>query len=373
MNKTVTQQIPLLDLNPQYEGLENEILEKIRGIIQSKQFLFGPDIVALEKEIADYSTCKEGIAVSSGTDALLLVLMAMGIGAGDEVITTPFTFFATAGCIARTGATIVFADIDPDTFNIDPKEIEKKITPKTKAIMPVHLFGQMADMDAIMAIAKKHNLQVIEDAAQAIGAEYKGKKAGSIGHAGCFSFFPSKNLGAAGDAGMVVTNDSDLAQKMRILRDHGQNPRYTHHLIGGNFRMDSIQAAVLRIKFRGLVDQHKRRIQNGEYYNKTLANTPVKRPHVLEGCTSIYNQYTLQTDQRDALQEHLNKRTIGNAIYYPTPLHLQPCFAFMNHHEGDFPKAETAAQKVLSIPIYAELNPEQLAYVVDGIRSFFNA
>ena len=372
MTSTQTK-VPLLDLNPQYEGLEDEILSKISTILESKRFLFGPEITALESDIAAYSQCKEGIAVSSGTDALLLSLMGLGIGEGDEVITTPFTFFATAGTIARTGATIIFADINPDTFNIDPEEIKKKITPKTKAIMPVHLFGQTADMDPILEIAQAHNLYVIEDAAQAIGSQYKGKRAGSMGTVGCFSFFPSKNLGAAGDAGMIVTQDSELAAKLRILRDHGQHPRYTHHLIGGNFRMDSIQAAVLQVKFRDLENQHQARVNNGEFYNKALASLPLTCPTILDGCKTIYNQYTIRTEKRDELHEFLSEKGIGNAIYYPSCLHEQPCFKHLGYSVGDFPHSEKASKEVLSLPIFAELNAEQKETVVEGIKNFFNS
>jgi dTDP-4-amino-4,6-dideoxygalactose transaminase len=298
--------------------------------------------------------------------------MALDIGPGDEVITTPFTFFATGGSISRVGAVPVFVDIEPDTYNIDPTKIEAAITPKTKAIMPVHLFGQVADMDAIMAIANQNDLFVIEDAAQAIGATYKGKPAGSIGDIGCFSFFPSKNLGACGDGGMVTTNNPDLYEKMHVLRVHGAKPVYVHHVIGGNFRLDSMQAAILRVKLPHLESQHDGRIANAQYYDAHL-NGAFTKPSQKHDGRMIYNQYTIQVGdaKRDALKAHLDSHTVGCAIYYPISLHLQACFAQLGYQAGDCPVAERAATSVLSLPIYSELNSDQLAYVVETVNQFF--
>jgi dTDP-4-amino-4,6-dideoxygalactose transaminase len=370
---TITK-VPMLDLQAQYEPIKDEVLEAIKEVFDSKQFIMGPKIVALENEIATYCGCKHAIGVSSGTDALIISLMALGIGAGDEVITTPFTFFATAGSISRVGATPIFVDVDPDTYNINPDLIEAKITSKTKAIIPVHIFGQMADMDKIMDIAKKHNLKVIEDAAQAIGCNYKSsvdgkiKEAGSVGDTGCFSFFPSKNLGCCGDGGIVTTNNDELAEKMRVLRDHGSKPRYYHHTIGGNFRLDALQAAVLSVKLKGLEDQHAKRNANAQFYNDALKDT-VKIPTVKDGFRMIYNQYVIRSENREPIQQSLQDNNIGNAIYYPVPLHLQPCFAYLGYKEGDCPEAEKAAQEVLAIPVYSELTVEQKDYIVKAINS----
>jgi dTDP-4-amino-4,6-dideoxygalactose transaminase len=298
--------------------------------------------------------------------------MSLQIGPDDEVITTPFTFFATVGCIARVGAKAVFVDIDPKTYNIDPVQIEDAITEKTKAVMPVHLFGQMADMEPIMEIAKKYNLAVIEDAAQSISSTYKGKKAGSIGTAGCFSFFPSKNLGAAGDGGMVVTNDEQLYEKMKMMREHGQKPRYHHHYIGANFRLDAIQAAVLLVKLPFLDKWSQARRNNAAYYNKKFEGTIVQTPCVRDDCVSIYNQYCIQVPQRDEVVAHLNQKNIGCAVYYPIPLHLQKCFAYLNYKQGDFPQTEKAAKEVMAIPVYPELTDEMKDYVADTIIKFLS-
>lgn len=365
-NNSVTN-VPLLDLQAQYEPIKKDVLRAIEEVFDSKQFILGPKVEELEVEVAKYCQAKHAIGVSSGTDALIIALMALDIKEGDEVITTPFTFFATAGSIHRVGATPVFVDIDPKTFNIDPSKIEEKITSKTKAIMPVHLFGQMADMDAIMAIAKKHNLRVIEDSAQAIGSEHRGRRAGSIGDIGCFSFFPSKNLGCCGDGGIVTTNDDQLAERLKIMRVHGSKPKYYHHVVGGNFRLDPIQAAVLLVKLPLLESQHEGRTKNAEFYNKNLKNfTP---PYVDPNCRMIYNQYTLRTEKRDEVESKLNEKKVGNAIYYPVPLHLQDCFKDLGHKVGDFPESEKAAKEVISIPIYTELNQDQLTYVVDALNS----
>ncbi len=355
--------VPLLDLKREYAPIREAILSAITDVIDSTQFIMGPKITELETALAAYTQAKFALGVSSGTDALLLALMALDIKAGDEVITSPFTFFATAGSIARVGAKAVFVDIDPATFNIDAKQIEAAITPRTKAIMPVHLFGQMADMTAIMAIAKKHNLAVIEDAAQAIGAKtlFNGVEmpAGSIGTIGCFSFFPSKNLGCCGDGGLVTTNDPALAEKMTLLRVHGAKERYFHHMVGGNFRLDPLQAAVLLVKLPHLEPHHNGRIQNATYYNQALANSDYGLPIVAPGNRMIYNQYTLRVSNREALMAKLTAHNIGHAVYYPLPLHVQECFTSWGYKNGDFPEAEKAANEVLSIPIFSGLTPNE--------------
>ena len=366
------QRIPLLDLQAQYEPIKNEVMAAIQSVFDSKQFIMGSTITGLEADIAQYCETTYALGVSSGTDALILALMALNIGPGDEVITTPFTFFATGGSIARVGAVPVFVDIEPDTYTIDTTKIEAAITSKTKAIMPVHLFGQLADMDAIMAIAKQYNLVVIEDAAQAIGATYKGKKAGSIGDIGCFSFFPSKNLGACGDGGMVTTNNPELYEKMHVLRVHGAKPQYVHHVIGGNFRLDAMQAAILRVKLPHLESQHDGRIANAKYYDTHLQG-PFTKPVNKYNGRMIYNQYTIQVNgqARDSLKAHLESHTVGCAIYYPIPLHVQACFSNLGYTHGDCPVAELAAESVLSLPIYSELSQDQLAYVVETLHAFF--
>ena len=373
---TVTH-VPMLDLNAQYLPVEAKVIEAITRVVQSKQFVMGPQVAELEQALSEYCQVPHAIGVSSGTDALVLALMAIGVGVGDEVITSPFSFFATAGSIARVGATPVFVDIDPETFNIDASQIEAKITAKTKAIIPVHLFGQMADMDPIMDLATRYNLKVIEDSAQSIGAEYRGRdgvsrRSGSIGHIGCFSFFPSKNLGCCGDGGAVTTTDSELAETLTVLRVHGAKHRYYHELVGGNFRLDTIQAAVLLVKLQELENQHIQRIRNGLVYNDLLAGIPgLTLPVDRTPGRMIYNQYTVKTKKRDGLISALNAAKVGNSVYYPVPLHLQECFASLGYQVGDFPKAEAAAQEVLSIPIYAELTKEQQAYVAATIREFF--
>lgn len=369
--------VPLLDLERQYQPFESEIKESFNEILSSKRFIMGPHIEALEESMRNYCEVKEAYALSSGTDALILALMALNIGPGDEVITTPFSFFATAGSIARVGARPVFCDICPNTLNIDPGKIVERITPYTKAIMPVHLFGQMADMDAILKIAAQHKLAVIEDAAQAIGATYHSKdgktyKAGSMGDLGCFSFFPSKNLGALGDAGLITVNGNEkLANKVKSLRTHGETERYYHRFVGGNFRMDSLQAAFINIKLKYLDKMHAKRRSNAAFYTENLI-TQVITPNVHPSCQSIFNQYTIATNKRDELKKALDKACIGNAIYYPVPLHLQKCFDYLENMPGSCPIAEAAAEKVLSIPV-AECNTEELHYVVEIIQDFFKS
>ncbi|MCS7010532.1 MAG: DegT/DnrJ/EryC1/StrS family aminotransferase [Anaerolineales bacterium] len=359
-------QTPLLDLKAQYAALRDEIRAAIERVVESQQFILGPEVETLEEEVATYSHCRYGVGVSSGTDALLVSLMAIGLQPGDEVITTPYTFFATAGSIARLGARPVFVDIDPQSYNLDPAQIEAAITSRTRAIMPVHLFGQMADMDPILAVAERHGLYVIEDAAQAIGAEYKGRRAGSLGHLGCFSFFPSKNLGGFGDGGMVVTNDPDLADKVRLLRGHGARPKYYHKVVGGNFRLDALQAAVLRVKLKHLDEWTAARQRNAERYRRlfTTAGVDVGLPCDVGYGRHVYNQFVIRSKRRDALMAHLKAHGVGCEIYYPVPLHLQECFADLGCKVGDFPASEQAAQETLALPIYPELSEAQQETVV---------
>jgi dTDP-4-amino-4,6-dideoxygalactose transaminase len=370
----MAQTVPLLDLQAQYRPLREEILAAIARVCDSQRFIMGPEIDALERELSSMLGIRHAIAVSSGTDALLLALMTLDIKAGDEVVTTPYSFFATAGCIVRTGARPVLVDIDPETFNIDPALAAAAITPRTKAIMPVHLFGAAAEMDPIMAAAGRAGIAVIEDAAQAIGATYKSQPLGGIGALGCFSFFPSKNLGAFGDAGLLTTNDDALAGKARLLRTHGMKPRYYHHLIGGNFRMDALQAAVLRVKAPHLDGWTEGRRRNAARYRTlfrdaglegaiTLPADPDDRRH-------IYNQFVVRTPERDALKAHLDEQGIGNEIYYPVPFHLQPCFADLGYGRGAFPHAERAAVESLAIPVYGELTEAQQRAVVSAIAQF---
>jgi dTDP-4-amino-4,6-dideoxygalactose transaminase len=365
--------VPMLDLVAQYHKIRDEVRAAIDGVLDSQACIGGPKVAECEKAVAAYSDCKFGIGASSGTDAILNALMSLGVGPGDEVITTTFTFFATAGCISRTGARPIFVDIDPKTYNIDVKQVARRITKKTKAIIPVHLFGQMADMDPIMALAREHKVAVIEDAAQAIGATYKGRKAGSIGTFGCFSFFPSKNLGGVGDGGMIVTNDATLADTANIMRNHGSKPKYYHKFIGGNFRLDPVQAVVVTVKLKYLEEWHEARRANAEYYNQRFAGceklvTPFVEPHN----RMIYNQYVIRirSDKgasRDHVEAHLNQKKIGNAIYYPVPLHLQQCFAELHYKEGELPHAELAAKEVLAIPIYPELTEAQKDMVATAV------
>jgi dTDP-4-amino-4,6-dideoxygalactose transaminase len=389
--------VPLLDLKAQYLAIKPEIDAAIAEVCESQKFILGPQVKALEEAVAKYCGCAHAVGVSSGTDALLVSLMAEGIGPGDEVITTAYSFFATAGCIARLGAKPVFVDIDPATYNIDPTRIEERCTNRTKAILPVHLYGQMADMDPIMDISKRHNLIVVEDGAQAIGAEYKGRRAGSIGHYGCFSFFPSKNLGAFGDGGMVVTNDPERAEKLRVLRAHGSKPKYYHKYVGGNFRLDTLQAAIVLAKLKHLDDWTARRQSNAARYDRLFeASGLVSSGHVRLPKTAscsvtkdqttkddgrgtmndglsgrhILNQYVVRVPRRNDLQAFLKEKGIGTEVYYPLPLHLQECFAYLGHKAGDYPESEGAAKETLALPIYPELNDEQAKYVVDSVRTF---
>jgi len=363
-------QVPLLDLRAQYATIKDEVLSAVSEVLETQRCIGGPKVAELEEKIAAISDCKFAVGVSSGTDAIMNSLMSLDIGAGDEVITTPFTFFSTAGCIARVGAKPVFVDIDPRSFNINPELIEPAVTKKTKAIMPVHLFGQMADMDPIMAIASKHNLAVIEDAAQSITSTYKGSKAGSIGTVGCFSFFPSKNLGGIGDGGMVVTNDEQLYNRIFIMRNHGSKPKYYHSCIGGNFRLDPIQAAALLVKLPHLDEWSEARRRNAAYYDKKFAGTVVQTPYVSPDCVTIYNQYCIRVPRRDEVVAHLREKNIGCEVYYPVPMHLQECFGYLGYKEGDLPESEKAAKEVMAIPIYPELTDEMKDYVAETILSF---
>jgi len=374
--------IPLIDLKAQYQSIKDEVRTAVDEVMESQHFILGPKVEDLERNIAAYSGTKYAVGVSSGTDALLVALMALDIEAGDEVITTPFTFFATAGVIARLCAKPVFVDIDPLTFNMDPAKLEAAITKKTKAIIPIHLFGQCADMDPIMAIANRHGLSVIEDAAQSIGAEYKGRRAGSIGPLGGFSFFPSKNLGGFGDGGMVIMRDAALYEKVKILRVHGSKPKYYHKIVGGNFRLDSLQAAVLNVKLKYLDGWSKGRRDNAEYYDEAFrsagltANGLVQTPAPVYKDSGdknyhIYNQYTLRVKSRDKLQDFLKAAGVPSEIYYPLPLHVQECFQDLGYKKGDFPVSEKAADSVLSIPIYPELTDEQKDYIIGKIVEFY--
>jgi len=364
--------VPLLDLKAQYATIRAEVLAAVSEVLESQRCIGGPKIAELEEAIAVVSDCKFGVGVSSGSDAILNSLMSMGIGAGDEVITTPFTFFATVGCIARAGAKPVLVDIDPKTYNINPSLIEAAITDKTKAIMPVHLFGQMADMDPIMEVADKHDVAVIEDAAQSITSTYKGKKAGSMGMAGCFSFFPSKNLGGIGDGGMIVTNDQSLYDRLVIMRNHGSAPKYYHDYVGGNFRLDPVQAVTLLVKLPRLDGWSRGRRRNAAYYDEKFADTIAGTPYISPDCLSIYNQYVIRVPKRDALVGYLREQDIGCEIYYPVPMHLQGCFRELGYKEGDFPEAEKAAKEVIALPVYPELTDEMKDCVVEHVVEFLS-
>lgn len=359
-----------IDLKVQYNQIKQEIDSAIKNVVESTQFILGPDVSELEKEIGQYCKTKYAIGVASGTDALLLPLMAIGLTSGDEVITTPFTFIATAEVIAFLGAKPVFVDIDYDTMNIDSSKIEKAITKKTKAIIPVHLYGQCADMDPILEIAKKNNLFVLEDAAQAFGAEYKNKKAGTIGNAGAFSFFPSKNLGCYGDGGMIITNDEKLADKIAMLRVHGSKKRYEHKYIGINGRLDTIQAAILRVKLRHFENWIKLRKEKFDYYSEKLKDI-VLVPEEKEYNKYVCHQYTIRTSKRDELSKYLNDLSIPTAIYYPKPLHLQEAFAYLGYKNGDFPVSERCAREVLSLPFFPEITYEQQDIIIKSIKEFF--
>jgi dTDP-4-amino-4,6-dideoxygalactose transaminase len=363
--------VPILDLKAQYRTIRDEVTDAISEVCESQVFALGPAVAEFEKNVAAYCNSKHAIGVSSGTDALLVSLMALGIKPGDEVITTPFSFFATAGCIVRVGARPVFADVDPDSYNIDPAGIEEKITEKTHAVIPVHLFGQLAGMEAITEIAERHNLAVIEDAAQAIGASRNGTLAGNFGDCGCFSFYPTKNLGGFGDGGLVTTNSDSLADDIRTLRDHGQKPRYFYKVIGGNFRLDGIQGAVLNVKLKYLDDWNEKRRQNAALYDNLFAGSPVRTPEIDSGNVSIYHQYTITASGRDELQKYLADNDIGSAVFYPKPLHLQDCFKELGYKQGDMPVTERLCKEVLSLPVYPELSRQEIEYVAGKVLKFY--
>jgi len=378
--------IPLLDLNAQYSTIKVEIQSAIARVLESQQFILGSEVEALEEVLADYCQCKYACGVSSGTDALLVSLMAIGIQPGDEVITTPYTFSSTALTIARLGAKPIFLDIDPHTFNIQAEKIENVVTSRTKAIIPVHMAGQSANMDPILEVAEYHNLYIIEDACQAIGADYKGKRIGSIGHMGCFSFYPSKNLGGYGDSGLVTTNNVELADKIFLLRNHGQRPKYHNILVGGNFRMDAIQAAVLRVKFSYLETWTTARRRHAQTYREKFTQSGIsislnefdtKKGIVISDEAGfgrhIYHLFMIRTKNRDALISNLKSNQIGCEIYYPVPLHLQECFRVYGYKRGDFPASEKASEETLALPIYPEMTDEMIFRVVDVITEFHSS
>ena len=368
--------VPLLDLKAQFQSIKEETMTAVLEVIESQRFIMGEQVGELEQAIASLCAAEHGIACASGTDALLLPLKALELAPGDEVITTPFTFFATAGAIANSGGKPVFVDIDPDTFNIDPDAVEAAVTPRTRAIVPVHLFGQMAPMERLQALAERHDVRIIEDAAQAIGARQKiggeWRMAGELSWASAFSFFPSKNLGCWGDGGMMVTNDGQLAARLRLLRTHGGAKQYHHEEIGTNSRLDTLQAAVLLAKVKHLCDWAERRRKQAAAYDAALgAVDGVTVPPVHHGNEHVYHQYTIRAARRDDLKKHLSDSGIGCAVYYPKPLHLQPCFSEFGYREGDFPEAELASREVLSLPVYPELTQPQRESVVDAIRRFY--
>jgi len=363
--------VSVLDLPTQYQAHREEIDRAILDVVAGGHFILGPNVRSLEEEIAAYTHCRYGIGLASGTDALRLALAALDIGPGDEVITTPFTFVATASTISHAGATPVFVDIDPRTYNLVPALVEEAITPRTRAIVPVHLFGQPAEMAPILDIARKHNLRVIEDAAQAIGAEEQGRRVGSLGDIGCFSFYPTKNLGAYGDGGMVTTNDPEIAEKVRILRNHGSRERYQNEVLGFNSRLDEIQAAVLRVKLRYLEEWTARRRQIAALYTELLAHTAVTTPYERPEVRHVYHQYTIRAPRRDELRTYLQEQGIGTMVYYPTPLHRLKLYADLDYPAGSLPVSEAVAREVLSLPIYPELTDEQVHEVAEAIRRFY--
>jgi dTDP-4-amino-4,6-dideoxygalactose transaminase len=393
--RRIAMNIPMLDLKAQYATIKDEINEKVLGVMATQNFILGAEVAALEGEIAAYSGARFGIGVSSGSDALIITLMALGIGAGDAVVTTPFTFFATAGAIARLGARTIFCDIDPDTYNLDPagfEEILSKLRKKrrgsrVKAVLPVHLYGQCADMDPITKLAMQDRLWVVEDAAQAIGSEYPGRKgvrrAGTMGTTGTLSFYPSKNLGGYGDGGMVLTDNARLADKLRMLRVHGGIAKYHYKRLGGNFRLDALQAAILRVKFRHLDDWQQKRRERADYYSRKFAESGLESSGLVKTPVAIYrdcgarnyhtyHQYVIRTKSRDRLQAHLKAKGVGTSIFYPLSLHQQECFADLGYKKGDFPISERAAREVLALPIYPELTAEQQDYIIETIREFFD-
>jgi dTDP-4-amino-4,6-dideoxygalactose transaminase len=367
--------VPLIDLKAQYREIKGEILQVIGQVCEGQGFILGPHVQKLEEEIAAYLEINHAIGVASGSDALLLSLMAMGVGPGDEVITTPYTFIATAGAISRLGARPVFVDILPQTLNIHPGQIEGRLTERTKAIIPVHLFGQCCEMGPILKLAGSHQIKVIEDAAQAIGAAHHDQNAGTMGDLGCFSFFPTKNLGGFGDGGMIIARDGDLARRLRRLRVHGSEERYYHKEIGCNSRLDELQAAVLRVKLHYLEKWNSARRERAKRYHQLFTNAALlsclKLPEVAPGNSHVFHQYVIRTQQRDKLRHYLKEKGVDTEIYYPVPLHLQACYQDLGHREGDFPESERLAKEALALPIYPELTDHQQSYVVEQIESFY--
>ena len=375
-HRTKAGPLQFLDLRSQFDQIRDEVMQAVTNVLETQRFVLGPEVEQFEAEIASYLGCRSAVACASGTDALVLALMAARIGPGDEVITTPFTFVATASAIVRTGATPVFVDIDPKTYNIDPESVSRAITTRTRAVIPVHLFGLPADMESIMDVAERCGIAVIEDAAQAIGAEYRGHKVGTIGTMGCFSFFPSKNLGGAGDGGIVSTNDTNHADRLRLLRVHGCRQKYQYEIFGTNSRLDALQAAILRVKLRHLNEWTEQRRRNAERYRRMLAGRTSEDRLVLptepSGTRHVYNQFTLRCSERELLREQLLREGIPTEIYYPYPLHLQPAFADLGYKEGVLPHAEQAAREVLSLPIYAELTENQQQMIASAVCQFFS-
>lgn len=371
----MSMRVPLLDLTEQYKTIQPEIQRVFEDLMSRQQFILGPEVASLENEVATYCGARRAVGVSSGTDALLLALMALGIAPGDEVVTTPFTFFATAGVVSRLGARPVFADIEPDTFNLDPAKAEAALTSKTRAMIPVHLFGRCVSMDPLVELARSRNFFLVEDAAQAIGAKAGHGQAGAIGDIGCFSFFPTKNLGAFGDAGMVITQSEELGERLRQMRVHGSSAKYLYETVGGNFRIDTLQAAVLLVKLKFLDEWTTRRRENARAYQSLfrvsgLAEEEIVTPEI-GGKNHVFHQYVVRARDRDALRAFLQKREIFTGVYYPLPLHLQPCFADLGYREGDFPESEKASREVLALPIYPELTRKAQEYVVQSIQDFY--
>ncbi|PMB07937.1 transcriptional regulator [Fischerella thermalis CCMEE 5273] len=364
--------IPLLDLKAQYFSLKEELDQAVIRVLESGRYVLGPEVAALEREIASLSGVKHGIGVANGTDALLLLLDALGIGPGDEVITSPFTFFATAEVISQRGAVPVFVDIDADTYNLDVQQVEERVTERTKAVIPVHLFGQPADMEPLMAIAQRYDLYVLEDAAQAIGARYHGAPVGSLGHAASYSFFPTKNLGGYGDGGMIVTNDDALAEKLRILRVHGSKPKYFHSLVGYNSRLDELQAALLRVKLSHLSRWNEARREWAMLYDHMLKDLPLVRPVAARDRTHIYHLYIIQVEERDRMIQHLQEYGIASGVYYPLPLHLQEVYQGLGYREGELPVAEAVSKRTLALPLYPEMGKETVLRVCHAVTAFFS-
>ena len=362
--------VPLLDLKAQYADIRTDVDQAVRTVMESARFIGGPEVSALEEEVARYSQCAHGIGCASGTDALLLSLRALDLGPGDEVLTSAYSFFASAGAVANAGATPVFVDIDPRTYNLDPHRLEAAITPRTKAVIAVHLYGQCCDLTAVRAVCAKRQVWLIEDAAQAIGSEWEGKRAGSIGDFGCFSFFPSKNLGGAGDGGMIVTQSAEHADRVRLLREHGARPKYHHALVGTNSRLDALQAAILRAKLNHLDRWSESRAKNAQLYHRLFEGSRVGRPYHDPRARHIYNQYVIRVEKRDELRQFLTERGIGNEVYYPVPLHLMECFSLLGYRPGQMPQAEAAARETLALPIYPELGEDRVRYVAQVVREF---